>query len=136
MDYPGFSALYGTQVHPAIEEIRKALKRVKPAQNTKAEIEQREKGPNEEELLNRIRQANAKSADAKTFWNAFMDGSLESWDHYTHLRAGFFVMHDCFARGLGLLECADEFMAHLNRLREGNPERFRNTAHKYVPRVD
>ncbi|CAG7559994.1 unnamed protein product [Fusarium equiseti] len=130
LDYPGFSALNGTQVHPAIEEIRKALKPVQPAQNTKAEIEQREKGPSEEELLNRIRQANAQSADAKTFWNAFMDGSLESWDHYTHLRAGFFVMHDCFARGLGLLECADDFMAHLNRLREGNPERFRNTAHK------
>ncbi|KAM0549767.1 hypothetical protein ACHAPJ_009205 [Fusarium lateritium] len=59
-----------------------------------------------------------------------MDGSLSSWDHYTHLRAGYFVMHDCFSRGLGLLECANEFMAHLNRLREGNPERFRNTAHK------
>lgn len=132
LDYPGFSALHGTQLHPAMEEIRKALKPAKPAQNAKAEIEQREKGPSEEELVNRIRQLNAKSANAQMFWKAFIDGSLESWDHYTHLRAGFFVMHDCFARGLGLLETADEFMAHLNRLREGNPERFRNTAHKYV----
>ena len=91
-----------------------------------------EKGPNEEELIERIRKANTDRLNAQNFWESFMDGSLSSWDHYTHLRAGYFVMHDCFSRGLGLLECANEFMAHLNRLREGNPERFRNTAHKYV----
>ncbi|RGP80536.1 ADP-ribosylation factor 6 [Fusarium longipes] len=130
LDYPGLSALHGTQLHPVMEEISTALKPAKPTKNIKAEIEQKEKGPSEEELVNRVRQENARSTDAQTFWKAFMDGSLESWDHYTHLRAGFFVMHDCFARGLSLLECADEFMAHLNRLREGNPERFRNTAHK------
>ncbi|KAF5660728.1 ubiquitin thiolesterase L3 [Fusarium circinatum] len=130
LDTPGLSALSGCQAHDVMDEIRKILKPKKPAKNTKAEIEQREKGPSEEELRNKIRTANAESADAKTFWQSFLDGSLEAWDHYTHLRAGFFVMHDCFGRGLGLLECADEFMKHLNRLREGNPERFRNTAHK------
>jgi hypothetical protein len=132
LDYPGLSALWGGQVHKAMDEIRKTLKPKKPAKDTKAEIEQREKGPSEEELRNRVRTANAESADAKTFWESFLDGNLEEWDHYTHLRAGFFVMHDSFSKGFGLLECADEFMKHLNRLREGNPERFRNTAHKYV----
>ncbi|KAF5228124.1 hypothetical protein FANTH_14591 [Fusarium anthophilum] len=130
LDTPGLSALSGCQAHDVMDEIRKTLKPKKPAKNMKAEIEQRERGPSEEELRNKIRTANAESADAKTFWASFLDGSLEAWDHYTHLRAGFFVMHDCFGRGLGLLECADEFMKHLNRLREGNPERFRNTAHK------
>ncbi|KAH7243654.1 ADP-ribosylation factor family-domain-containing protein [Fusarium redolens] len=130
LDYPGLSALWGGQVHKVMDEIRKTLKPKKPAKDTKAEIEQREKGPSEEELRNRVRTANAESADAKTFWESFLDGSLEEWDHYTHLRAGFFVMHDSFSKGFGLLECADEFMKHLNRLREGNPERFRNTAHK------
>ncbi|PNP61570.1 hypothetical protein FNYG_13720 [Fusarium nygamai] len=130
LDTPGLSALGGCQVHNVMDEIRKTLKPKTAAKDTKAEIEMREKGPGEEELRNKIRTANAQSVDANTFWESFLDGSLESWDHYTHLRAGFFVMHDCFGRGLGLLECADEFMKHLNRLREGNPERFRNTAHK------
>ncbi|KAF4943226.1 hypothetical protein FGADI_13549 [Fusarium gaditjirri] len=130
LDTPGLSALWGCQVHNVMDEIRKTLKPRNAAKDTKAEIEQREKGPSEEELCNRIRKANAESADAATFWELFLDGSLEEWDHYTHLRAGFFVMHDSFGRGLGLLECADEFMKHLNRLRDGNPERFRNTAHK------
>ncbi|KAM0075429.1 hypothetical protein ACKRZS_012518 [Fusarium odoratissimum] len=130
LDNPGLSALWGCQVHNVMDEIRKTLKPKNAAKDTKAEIEQREKGPSEEELRDRIRTANAESADAKTFWESFLDGTLEEWDHFTHLRAGFFVMHDCFGKGLGLLECADEFMKHLNRLREGNPERFRNTAHK------
>ncbi|QPC72126.1 hypothetical protein HYE68_002878 [Fusarium pseudograminearum] len=132
LDYPGLSASSGTHLHAAMEEIRMALKPTKQTRNVKAEIEQKVKGPSEDELVNRIRQENATSVDAQTFWKRFLDGSLESWDHYTHLRAGFFVLRDCFARGVGLLECADEFMAHLNRLREGNPERFRNTAHSQV----
>ncbi|KAG8667960.1 hypothetical protein FPOAC1_012802 [Fusarium poae] len=130
LEYPGLSALHGTHLYTAMEEIRTTLKHGKPTQNIRAEIEQREKGPSKDELINRIRQENAQSVDAQTFWKSFLDGGLESWDHYTHLRAGFFVMRDCFARGLGLLDCADEFMAHLDRLREGNPERFRNTAHR------
>ncbi|PCD32338.1 hypothetical protein FGRA07_09590 [Fusarium graminearum] len=130
LDYPGLSALNGTHLHAAMEEIRMALKPTKPTPNVKAEIEQKVKGPSEDDLVNRIRQENATSVDAQTFWKRFLDGSLESWDHYTHLRAGFFVLRDCFARGVGVLGCADEFMAHLNRLREGDPERFRNTAHR------
>ncbi|KAM0246576.1 hypothetical protein ACHAP5_004700 [Fusarium lateritium] len=130
LDYPGLSALNGMQLHPVMDEIRQTLQPRKASQNTKAEIEKRERGPSQDELLNQIRKTNAESVDADTFWKLFMNGSLESWDHYTHLRAGFFVMQDSFAQGLGLLECADAFMAHLNRLREGNPERFRNTTHK------
>ncbi|KAF4414824.1 ubiquitin thiolesterase L3 [Fusarium acutatum] len=130
LDTPGLSALWGCQAHNVMDEIRKTLTPKNAAKDTKAEIELREKGPGEEELRNKIRMANAQSVDANTFWESFLDGSLEAWDHYTHLRAGFFFMHDCFGKGLGLLECADEFMKHLNRLREGNPERFRNTAHK------
>ncbi|QGI83986.1 hypothetical protein CEK26_010705 [Fusarium fujikuroi] len=130
LDTPGLSALWGCQAYNVMDEIRKTLTPKNAANDTKAEIELREKGPSEEELRNKIRTANAESANASTFWKSFLDGTLEAWDHYTHLRAGFFVMHDCFGRGLGLLECADEFMKHLNRLREGIPERFRNTAHK------
>ncbi|SCV53829.1 probable ubiquitin thiolesterase L3 [Fusarium fujikuroi] len=130
LDTPGLSALWGCQAYNVMDEIRKTLTPKNAANDTKAEIELREKGPSEEELRNKIRTANAESANANTFWDSFLHGSLEAWDHYTHIRAGFFVMHDCFGRGLGLLECADEFMKHLNRLREGNPERFRNTAHK------
>ncbi|KAG5803687.1 hypothetical protein H9Q74_007234 [Fusarium xylarioides] len=130
LDTPGLNALWGCQVHNVMDEIRKTLKPKNAAKDTKAEIELREKGPSEEELRNKIRMANAESVDVNTFWTSFLDGSLEAWDHYTHLRAGFFIMHDCFGKGVGLLDCADEFMTHLNRLREGNPERFRNTAHK------
>ncbi|KAF4998271.1 hypothetical protein FGRMN_3320 [Fusarium graminum] len=127
---PGLSALNGTQLHQVMDEIRQTLQPKKTVQDTKAEIQKREKGPDQDELIKIIRKANAESVEAQTFWTSFMNGSLLSWDHYTHLRAGFFVMHDGFSQGLGLLACADAFMAHLNRLREGNPDRFRNTAHK------
>ncbi|KAI8661267.1 hypothetical protein NCS55_00996600 [Fusarium keratoplasticum] len=132
LDYPGLCATSGEQLYPAMEEIRQTIQQIKkPAQpDTKAQVAELEKGPSDTELIERVKKANANAVDAESFWASFMDGSLNSWDHYTHLRAGFFVLHDCFARGFGLLECADEFMAHLNRLRQGNPERFRNTAHK------
>lgn len=134
LDYPGLCATSGEQLYPAMEEIRQTIQQIKkPTKpDTKAQVAELEKGPSDTELIERVKKANADAIDAESFWASFMDGSLSSWDHYTHLRAGFFVLYDCFARGFGLLECADEFMAHLNRLRQGNPERFRNTAHKYV----
>ncbi|KAF4979428.1 hypothetical protein FZEAL_4371 [Fusarium zealandicum] len=132
LDYPGLCATSGQQLRSAMDEIRHTLQQIKkPTQpDPKARIAELEKGPSEEELVQRVEKAIVESVDTYGFWGSFMDGSLASWDHYAHLRAGFFVMHDCFAKGSGLLECADEFMAHLDRLRQGNPERFRNTAHK------
>ncbi|RSL95192.1 hypothetical protein CEP52_012208 [Fusarium oligoseptatum] len=132
LDYPGLCATSGEQLYPAMEEIRQTIQQIKkPAQpDTKTQVAELEKGPSDTELIDRAKKANADAVDAESFWASFLDGSLSSWDHYTHLRAGFFALHDCFARGFGLLECAGEFMAHLNRLRQGNPERFRNTAHK------
>ncbi|KAM3469262.1 hypothetical protein MY5147_007188 [Beauveria neobassiana] len=64
------------------------------------------------------------------FWQAFADGSLAPWDHYNHLKAGFFVLIGAFEQGSGVLDAADTFVNHLERLRAGNPQRFRNTTHR------
>ncbi|TQV91235.1 ARF-like GTPase ARLP2 [Cordyceps javanica] len=64
------------------------------------------------------------------FWRTFEDGTLEPWDHYHHLKAGFFVLVEAFEQGGGVLDAAETFIRHLERLRAGNPQRFRNTTHR------
>ncbi|KAL6362354.1 hypothetical protein LRP88_03632 [Fusarium phalaenopsidis] len=98
LDYPGLCATSGEQLYPAMEEIRQTIQQIKkPAQpDTKAQVAELEKGPSDTELIERVRKANADAVDAESFWTSFMDGSLNSWDHYTHLRAGFFVTMTIF----------------------------------------
>ncbi|OAA58168.1 ARF-like GTPase ARLP2 [Cordyceps fumosorosea ARSEF 2679] len=72
----------------------------------------------------------ADSMTTDGFWQAFEDGSLAPWDHYNHLKAGFFVLMEAFEQGCGVLEAAETFIGHLERLRAGNPQRFRNTTHR------
>ncbi|KAJ6781333.1 hypothetical protein PWT90_03453 [Aphanocladium album] len=74
--------------------------------------------------------AEADGMSASEFWTAFEDGSLAPWDHYNHLKSGFFVLIEAFEKGNSVLDAAEIFIRHLERLREGNPQRFRNTTHR------
>lgn len=135
MDTPGLSGRTGAQLDVIMDEVVTVIqgdKKKKPTPSTAPpKNPELEKGPSDEELRERIKKANATSDSPDEFWKSFLSGDLEAWDHHTHLRAGFFVIHDCFARGRNIFECADEFIAHLTRLREKKPDRFRNTAHRY-----
>jgi ubiquitin carboxyl-terminal hydrolase L3 len=91
-----------------------------------------DQGPSEQELVERIKALNAASLGPDKFWGSFVRGELDSWDHYSHLRAGYFVMFEGMSRNASLLDCASHFLDYLKELREKNPERFRNTAHRYA----
>ena len=134
MDTPGLSAVTGDQLDVVMDEIIGTLSNEKkPSRsNPPPTNPDLNKGPSDEELREQIRRANAISEEPNGFWESFLHGDLPAWDHFTHLRAGFFVMFDCFAKGCNIFQCSDGFMDHLARLRAKNPERFRNTAHRSV----
>lgn len=141
MDTPGLSGRTGEQLDTVMTDIISTLQNEKkktptPTATTTMPKNPELQGPSEKELMDRIRQANQVSDSPDAFWTAFLAGDLHAWDHYSHLRAGFFVMYDCFARGFDVFDTADEFLSHLKRLREQQPERFRNTAHRYVFALD
>ncbi|KAH7026093.1 uncharacterized protein B0I36DRAFT_153720 [Microdochium trichocladiopsis] len=66
---------------------------------------------------------------AHVFWREFLDGTLPAWNHASHLQAGYLVLLECLTSGKGVFESADAFLQHLARLRDRQPDRFRNTAH-------
>lgn len=132
MDTPGLSAATGEQLDEAMRDVRETLQKIpkRPAQKKQDEVAKAEQGPSEQELIERIKMLSAESLGPDEFWQAFVKGELEAWDHYNHLRAGYFVMFEGMSRRASLLECAGHFLDYLATLREKNPERFRNTAHR------
>ncbi|KAI5464985.1 hypothetical protein BGZ63DRAFT_350120 [Mariannaea sp. PMI_226] len=132
MDTPGLSAVSGDQLDVVMNDIRDTLQGTSKSsqKSTKDQVAKLEQGPSEMELVERIKVANQNSIGPDQFWKSFMSGDLDSWDHYSHLRAGFFVLIEGLSKGARLLECATNFLEQLNTLRQKNPERFRNTAHK------
>lgn len=132
MDTPGLSAATGAQLDVVMRDVRETLQKTpKPVQkSTQEQIAKLEQGPSEQELVERIKTLNTTSLGPDEFWRSFMRGELDSWDHYSHLRAGYFVMFEGMSRKASLLECASQFLACLKKLRAKNPERFRNTAHR------
>lgn len=87
----------------------------------------------EKALVERIKENQKENtASADSFWAGFLDADLPVWDHYNHLRAGYFVLLEGFACGHTVMKCADMFIDHLEMLRSKKPERFRNTTHRYV----
>ena len=136
IDKLGMSALDNEMVHCVLDEIKATLdgadNNLTDHQGTTKALESFYRQPATEELLQRAKLASIDEADAENFWQEFLDGSLDVWDHYAHLRSGYFVMLQGLASGTGILGCADMFLEHLARLRATRPQRFRNTAHRLV----
>lgn len=134
----GFSAVAEKNPRIVLDEAAKLIKEKDNGTFKKDEEKQVKESKAvsvKQELTNGERARAMADADDKTpneFWDAFLDGSLAPWDHYHHLKAGFFVLIEGFEQGNGVLDAAETFIAHLERLRVGNPERFRNTTHRYV----
>ncbi|ATY67367.1 ARF-like GTPase ARLP2 [Cordyceps militaris] len=130
---PGFSAKTTENTHIVLDEVAKMLADKNGAASaSKAAAGADPLQPSTDEL-DAERARTLVDADAMTtddFWHAFGDGSLAPWDHYNHLKSGFFVLIEAFEQGRGVLDAAETFIGHLERLRKGNPERFRNTTHR------
>lgn len=139
IDKLGMNALDNEMVHYVLDEIKATLDGTNNDHNghwgTAKAPEPSYRQPATEELLQRAKLASINEADAESFWQAFLDSSLGIWDHYVHLRSGYFVILQGLASGTGILGCADMFLEHLTRLRSTNPQRFRNTAHRLVSPV-
>ncbi|KAH7134614.1 hypothetical protein B0J13DRAFT_641189 [Dactylonectria estremocensis] len=129
VDLPGLSAASGAQLDVVVKEIRDTLKQTSQ-KTTYAQVEEPERATDEKDLVERVKQANAQADDPDHFWESFVQGDLESWDHYAHLRAGYFVLFEGLSKGSSLLDCAGDFLGRLKELRQKNPSKFRNTAHR------
>ncbi|KAL4884233.1 P-loop containing nucleoside triphosphate hydrolase protein [Aspergillus karnatakaensis] len=85
----------------------------------------------EEELRALIqKEGNEDDVDMLTFWASFLSAELPTWGHRSHLKAGYIVALESAVKGESIFTTADIFIAHLRRLKEAHPERFRNTEHR------
>lgn len=75
--------------------------------------------------------AEAATQKAADFWEDFNSGNLKSWSHGAHLRAGLGIILNDYLQLRGVFDWTDIFLAHLERLRNQQPQLFRNTAHRY-----
>lgn len=133
IDTPGLSALSSQQMHAVLDQVKQTLddeKRTGPpvAQSITLAAQK----SSDDELLNGVKEASAEQPSSEVFWRDFISGKLSTWGHYAHLRSGYFVMLQALAENRNIMDCADTFLEHLARLRDLNPQRFRNTAHRYV----
>ncbi|KAI1329163.1 ADP-ribosylation factor family-domain-containing protein [Xylariaceae sp. FL0255] len=136
---PGLSGLTGNQTEAVLSRIKEVLlgqehkssKVDRDSQKTNAATKASWL-PTTDELIKKINKLNEHAEDASTFWNKFLQADLRFWDHFTHLRAEYLVILETLSGGSSILDSADSFMAHLDRLRTAHPDRFRNTTHWFL----
>ncbi|CAI4212309.1 unnamed protein product [Parascedosporium putredinis] len=130
---PGLSALHGDRIYDILDDLHTSLAERTKTRAAEASTTDTAQEPSTEELVRRATLANSMMGDADEFWRAFLRADIPLWDHHTHLRAGYAVLLEAFAVGDSVLTCTGTFMAHLERLKATNPDRFRNTAHRDPP---
>lgn len=125
-DMPRLNAHSGDQV-PALKQAIEEKLNIPVKNRTQAQLALQ--APTREILLQRVQEANDAAIASDEFWASFTSATINKWDHYTHLRAGYMVMLESAARGTGMLSCADYFLTHVVRLREANPVKFSRAPH-------
>ncbi|PGH12742.1 hypothetical protein AJ79_04103 [Helicocarpus griseus UAMH5409] len=88
--------------------------------------------PSRKDLLQKIEDGfeNRNSLlDSDTFMKSMVSGTLDIWDHRSHLRAGFLTLTECVLRESVVFEAADLFLERLDKMLKAAPHKFRNTAH-------
>ncbi|KJZ79242.1 hypothetical protein HIM_01393 [Hirsutella minnesotensis 3608] len=86
--------------------------------------------PSIEELTDKAKHAVLTDCiTPELFWQSVENGEIV-WNHYNHLKAGYFIMIDGFAVGKGGFESASVFIKQLKRLSELYPQRFSKKAHR------
>ncbi|KAL2817091.1 P-loop containing nucleoside triphosphate hydrolase protein [Aspergillus granulosus] len=97
----------------------------------KSDLLPKEAPTSEEELRALIEREGAEDTlDPQSFWTSFLAADIPAWDHRSHLKAGYIVTFESAETGESIFTTADTFLAHLKRLKEAHPERFRNTEHQ------
>lgn len=139
-DLPGLSAKSGHQLDQVLSRIRQIMlnepssskpSSKPPPAESKEFIGPTPGPPTQDELVERVKKASLGVSSPDVFWKEFLSADITAWDHYTHLRAGYFVMLEGLSVGSSIMDCAEDFIQHLTRLRATNPDRFRNTTHRY-----
>ena len=137
VDLPGFSAMTGNRCSELLDVMHDTISQG-PTKSTSsassAAISRRQKKladiPSEADLVARIEQERNNDLTGDDFWSAFLSGQIAQWNHRSHLRAGYVLLLDSLMANQGLLECAEVFLEHLQRLKGVAPDRFRNTEHR------
>ncbi|KAL2856344.1 P-loop containing nucleoside triphosphate hydrolase protein [Aspergillus pseudodeflectus] len=128
------SAKTGEGLEEVMAELHKTMSmnsRVASWRPGKSEIQPKEAPTSEEELRAIIEKEGSEDAmDCKSFWEAFLSADIPAWDHRSHLKAGYIIALESTKNGESIFATADTFIAHLNRLKEAHPDRFRNTQHQ------
>lgn len=133
IDILGLSALDERHMHDVLDQVERSLADDSKSGASNGQLKStRAKSQDDSTLAERVREASANQSSPEVFWRRFQDGHVPSWNHYTHLRAGFFVLSEGPTGSRSVMDAADIFLRHLARLRESDPQRFRNTAHRYV----
>jgi hypothetical protein len=137
VDLPGFSAMTGARCSELLdvfhETLEGAARKPNPASSTTSSggASANISGPlTEASLIARIQREQVEELDADAFWAAFLSTDIEEWTHRCHLRAGYILLLDTLRSSGGIFSCAETFLEHLQRLKEANPDRFRNTEHR------
>ena len=136
MDQPGLSAKTGEQLTSVLDDVVQTLNSKPKRRSTspkglapKPEEQVRNASsnvvlggiyvPSASELQEQV-QGYARNfrVDEDTFWNLFLKGDLENWGHIAYLHTAYKVLLDAFKRGDDIWEAAEDFLNHLQRLRQ------------------
>ncbi|KAL3460819.1 P-loop containing nucleoside triphosphate hydrolase protein [Aspergillus heterothallicus] len=97
----------------------------------KSDIQPKEVPTSEDELKALIeKEGNEDRLDSQSYWASFLTADIPAWDHRSHLKAGYIVALESAKHGESIFTTAETFIAHLRRLKEAHPDRFRNTEHQ------
>ncbi|KAJ6443185.1 ARF-like GTPase ARLP2, atypical [Purpureocillium lavendulum] len=135
-DLPGLSATKSSNadLHVILEHVQEALLHGPPPNPVPMEESRTaEKLPRPD--LDKLKRQAQQMIDADTlsadkFWCLFETGDLPAWNHYSHLRAGFFILVQGASSDMTLSDCAEKFINHLDRLRESDSDRFPNVINR------
>ncbi|GKT71798.1 ADP-ribosylation factor [Colletotrichum tofieldiae] len=135
VDTPGLSAHTNDGMQAVVDEIAVFLKNREGTGPLRHAIEkvQDPQGsvPLDHKLSEaRILETNEAAPSSDAFWRSILDCTIESWDHYNHLRAGYFVMLEAADAGKGMVACSDMFVLLLKRLREADSKKFPKSPHR------
>ncbi|KAK2763350.1 hypothetical protein FQN54_009986 [Arachnomyces sp. PD_36] len=136
-DLDQFSAKTGAQTDILLERLIRAAKTGKkqmPDSQVRKQLDNALlKRPSKEELLEKIEEG-AKNPNQQLppgdFLKRMISGDLETWDHQSHLRAGFLCLAGCQLKESVVFEAAELFLGWLDAMLKAKPGKFRNTRHR------
>jgi len=141
LDLPYLSATKSSdaELHVILDRVQESLRRgPKPraAIPTWNESRPAAKRPRADldDLKRQARQMiDADGASADEFWQSLERGDVQEWNHYSHLRAGFFALVEGATSSMTLFDCADVLISKVKYLEALKPDHsFHDATHRQV----